>query len=134
MRRQHGQWRLQASQLLVDGVTASGTERSAWIGGQHMLDETAMCVAEIMRWLAECQAAAPGTEHMTSFRRRSQGLLTVLFQLTLLFFGRKQRHTDRHQPAHLRAELVRHLNGLDGTCMYAQQVDGALHAGSLQPV
>src|ERR1700722_11638790 len=127
MRRQHSQWGLQTSQLLVDGVTASGTEGSAWMGGQHMLDKTAMCVAEIIRWLAKCEAAAPGTEHMTSFRGRSQGLLTVLLQLTLLFFGRKQRHADRHQPAHLRTELVRHLYGLDGACMHAQQVDRALH-------
>ncbi len=63
---------------------------------------------------------------MPAVGHRPQRLLAVFLQLSLLFLGGKQRHADHYQPAHLGAQLLRDLDGLDGSGVHAQQVDGTL--------
>src|ERR1700733_15652830 len=62
VRGKHCQRRLQALELLLDGVTACGTKRRAGIRGEHMLHEAAMHVRQIVGRLPKGESAAPGTE------------------------------------------------------------------------
>src|SRR5216684_6855466 len=94
VRGKHRQWRFQTLEFFLDGVTASSAKRGTGVCREHMLDKSAMHVGQIVRRLAKGEPAAPGTQHMAALGCRPERLLAVLFQLTLLFFGRKQRHSD----------------------------------------
>src|ERR1700679_1264698 len=128
MRREYRQGRLQAFQFFIDGVAARRAKCRARICREHVLDEPMMRIAKVIRWVAKRETAAPRAEHMAALRRRTQGLLAVLFHLELLLFCGKKRHTDRDHAPHLRAQLVRDLDCLDGAAVYPKQVDRTLHS------
>src|ERR1700733_6300041 len=73
MRSEHRQGSLQALEFLVDGVAAGCAEGGSGICRQHMLDKTALRVAQVIGRLAECKTSAPGAENMASFSRRFKG-------------------------------------------------------------
>ncbi len=122
VRGKHRQWRFQTLEFFLDGVTASGAKRGTGVCREHMLYKSAMHVGQIVRRLAKGEPAAPGTQYMAALGCRPQRLLAVLFQLTLLFFGRKQRHSDDDDSSYMGTELMSNLDGLQGARVYAQYI------------
>src|SRR5580692_11974565 len=114
MRSEYRQGRLQAFQFFIDRVAARRAKCRTRVCREHMLDEPMMRIAKVIRWVAKREAAAPRSEHMAALRGRPQGLLAVLFHLALLLFCGEKRHPDHDQTPHLRAQLVRDLDCLDG--------------------